>query len=135
MTGQDINIPSVVAEVRAAFEAYEAALLANRLVALDRAFWDAEATVRYGVAENLYGADAIARYRRQCDPVPADRRLLNTVITTYGTEAATVSTQFRNGDRQQLGRQMQTWIRFEDGWKVVAAHVSVDLATLGGAPD
>jgi len=24
----------------------------------------------------------------------------------------------------KVGRQMQTWVRFPEGWKVVAAHVS-----------
>ncbi|MCH2556149.1 MAG: oxalurate catabolism protein HpxZ [Alcanivorax sp.] len=126
----EINRPRVVAEVRTAFEDYERALLDNNLAVLDGYFWDHTATVRYGVAENLHGAEEIARYRRQCQPVGPGRALFDTVITTFGDDFATVSTQFRDGVSERVGRQMQTWARFEDGWKVVAAHVSVDLSTL-----
>ena len=126
----EINKPRVVAEVRTAFEDYERALLDNRLAVLDGYFWDSEATVRYGVAENLHGAEEIARYRRLCTPVGPGRSLSGTVVTTFGDDYATVSTRFNDGETQRLGRQMQTWVRFPDGWKVVAAHVSVDLSTL-----
>ena len=126
----EINRPRAVAEVRTAFEDYKRALLDNNLAVLDGYFWDHAATVRYGVAENLHGGEEIARYRRQCQPVGPGRKLFNTVITTFGDDYATVSTQFRDGVTERVGRQMQTWVRFEDGWKVVAAHVSVDLSTL-----
>ncbi|WP_122812969.1 oxalurate catabolism protein HpxZ, partial [Pseudomonas viridiflava] len=117
----DINLPHVVAEVSHAFTDYERALLANELTTLDAYFWNAEHTVRYGVAENLHGADTIARYRRQCQPVGPGRTLLRTVISTFGEDFATVSTEFHDGVTQRLGRQMQTWVRLEGGWKVVAA--------------
>ncbi|WP_447927111.1 oxalurate catabolism protein HpxZ [Vreelandella sp. EE27] len=125
-----INLPQVVAEVIAAFEEYERALVDNELSTLDAYFWEAPHTVRYGVAENLYGADAIAVYRRSCRPVGHGRRLHNTVITTFGKDYATVSTEFEDGETPRIGRQMQTWVRFPNGWKVVSAHVSIDLSTL-----
>lgn len=125
-----INLPHVVEAVRLAFEDYERALLANELEVLDDYFWSTDHTVRYGVAENLYGARDIAAYRRVCIPVGAGRQLRNTVISTFDDNYATVSTEFSDGETQRTGRQMQTWVRFADGWKVVAAHVSVDLSTL-----
>ncbi|PRB75743.1 oxalurate catabolism protein HpxZ [Pseudomonas sp. MYb185] len=125
-----INLPHVVEAVRLAFEDYECALLANQLEVLDDYFWSTEHTVRYGIAENLYGARDIAAYRRVCVPVGPGRKLRNTVICTFDENYATVSTEFSDAETRRTGRQMQTWVRFADGWKVVAAHVSVDLSTL-----
>jgi len=125
-----INLPHVVEAVRLAFEDYERALLVNELEVLDDYFWNSQHTVRYGVAENLYGARDIAAYRRVCSPVGSGRQLRNTVISTFDEDHATVSTEFSDGETNRTGRQMQTWVRFSDGWKVVAAHVSVDLSTL-----
>lgn len=125
MSDPVINAPESVASVRSAFETYEQALIANDLTVLDNYFWRSEFTVRFGVAENLYGAEAIRAYRRQCSPVGPGRTLHGTVVTTFGDSFATVSTQFGDGETNYHGRQMQTWVRFTDGWKVVAAHVSV----------
>jgi Protein of unknown function (DUF3225) len=123
----DVNLPEVVAEIAAVFEAYEEALVAGDADRLDSAFWDSALTVRYGVAECLYGAGAIAAWRREAPPIPPGRRLGPTAISTFGRDLACVSTEFRNGDRPAVGRQSQTWVRFEDGWRVVAAHVSLLL--------
>ena len=125
MTDPIVNAPDAVASVTYAFETYEKALLDNDLDVLDGYFWSSEFTVRFGVAENLYGADAIEAYRRQCQPVGPGRTLHGTVVTTFGDTFATVSTQFLDGETDNQGRQMQTWVRFAEGWKVVAAHVSV----------
>ncbi|EHK68771.1 MULTISPECIES: oxalurate catabolism protein HpxZ [Pseudomonas] len=125
-----INLPEVVAAVTAAFRDYERALIANELETLDGYFWSSPHTVRFGVAENLYGSEAIAAYRRLCQPVGAGRRLHHTVITTFGEDCATVSTEFSDGVTARVGRQMQTWLCLEGEWKVVAAHVSIDLDTL-----
>ncbi|WP_407309561.1 oxalurate catabolism protein HpxZ [Pseudomonas sp. nanlin1] len=129
-----INLPEVVAAVRAAFDDYERALLANELTTLDDYFWDSAHTVRFGVAENLYGATDIAAYRRTCTPVGPGRRLEQTVVSTFGEDFATVSTEFRDGVTTRRGRQMQTWARLDGRWQVVAAHVSIDLSTLEGTP-
>ncbi|MEE4130797.1 oxalurate catabolism protein HpxZ [Pseudomonas viridiflava] len=126
----DINQPHVVAAVTDAFIDYERALLANELTTLDDYFWNSEHTVRYGVAENLHGAEAIALYRRHCQPVGPGRQLVRTVVSTFGEDFATVSTEFHDSVTQRLGRQMQTWARIDGAWKVVAAHVSIDLSTL-----
>lgn len=122
----EINIPSVKAEVEAVFAEYETALVGNDVATLDRLFLDAPTTIRYGGGENLYGYGEIAAFRSARSDGNLQRRLERTVITTYGTDFATAATLFyRDTAPGKVGRQMQTWMRTEDGWKVVAAHVSV----------
>ena len=119
----EINRSDVVAEVTAAFQQYEAALVGNDVAMLDQLFWQSPLTIRYGATENLYGYEAIAAFRSSRPPVNLQRTLKNTVITTYGADLATANTEFeRNG---KTGRQSQTWMRTEAGWRVVSAHVSL----------
>lgn len=120
-----INLPDSISSIKDAFYDYEQALIKNNLDILDDYFWASEFTVRYGVAENLYGYDAIYSYRRQCQPVGPGRTLKNTVFNTFGDTFATVSTEFRDGLTEERGRQMQSWVKFDDKWKIVAAHVSI----------
>jgi len=119
-----VNVPETLAEVRAAFAAYEAALMANDLDALDALFWDSDSTIRYGAAENLYGIAAIRAFRAARSTADLARDLAGTVITTFGTDFATAATLFRRRGSGLTGRQMQTWVRTPQGWRVVAAHVS-----------
>ena len=122
----EIDLPEVVAEVRAAFDRYEKALTTNDLAALNSIFRDAPQTIRYGIGENLYGYDQIKAFRGARAPVGLMRRISQTVITTYGRDYAVASTLFhRDTMPGKVGRQMQTWVRFPDGWHVVAAHVSL----------
>jgi hypothetical protein len=121
----EVNVPEVVAEVTAVFEAYEKALVENDADALDASFWSSDGTVRYGVNECLYGADAIAAWRRTAPPLPEGRQTAQPTIATFGTDVACVSVEFHNAGRPIVGRQSQTWIRFPEGWRIVAAHVSV----------
>jgi Protein of unknown function (DUF3225) len=121
----DINLPDVHAEVSAVFARYEAALVGNDTPVLDELFWPSEHTVRYGAGENLYGIDAIRAFRAARSPQGLMRTLANTVITTYGRDAATVMTEFHREGTNKLGRQSQTWMRLPAGWRVVAAHVSL----------
>nr|WP_034330131.1 oxalurate catabolism protein HpxZ [Herbaspirillum sp. B39] len=120
-----VNLPDVVAEVEQAFTDYEYALLINDIPALDRWFWYAPETVRYGVGEVLLGGEAIRQYRKTCTPVPGSRKLHRTVVTTFGRDYATVSTEFTDHTSDRIGRQMQTWVRMDEGWRIVAAHVSL----------
>src|ERR1700709_615276 len=126
----EINLPGVKAEVQAAFALYEKALMANDVDALQALFWDSPHTIRYGIAENLYGYDEIGAFRAARSPVGLSRTTSRTVITTYGQDFATASTLFhRETAPGKVGRQMQTWARMPVGWRVVAAHVSVIDAT------
>ena len=120
----EIDLPDVVAEVRREFERYERALVTNDVALLDALFRDDPRTIRYGVAENLYGHAEIAGFRAARSPVGLARTLSRTVITTYGRDMGVASTLFHRTPGK-TGRQMQTWARFPDGWHVVAAHVSV----------
>lgn len=122
----DIDLPEVVAEVKAAFDRYEKALTTNDLATLNAIFRDDPRTIRYGIGENLYGYEAIKAFRGARAPVGLMRNISRTVITTYGRDFATASTLFqRDTVPGKIGRQMQTWVRFPDGWHVVAAHVSL----------
>ena len=121
----DINLPDVVAEVGAAFQRYEAALMANDVAQLNELFWRSPLTLRYGLAENLYGHDAIATYRRERPPADISRTLAITVFATFGRDLATANTEFRRKASGQRGRQSQTWMRTRDGWRIVSAHVSL----------
>ena len=122
----EINLPEVVAEVRAAFDRYEKALVTNDLATLNSIFRDALQTIRYGIAESLYGYEQIKSFRQARSPVGLIRAISRTVITTYGRDFAVASTLFRRDTVPgKVGRQQQTWVRFPDGWHVVAAHVSL----------
>jgi ketosteroid isomerase-like protein len=122
----EIDLPEVVAEVRACFDAYEKALVNNDVTALNEMFRDDPRTVRYGAGENLYGYDEIKSFRAARSPVGLGRTISKTVITTYGRDFATASTLYeRPSAAGKIGRQMQTWVKFADGWRVVAAHVSL----------
>jgi Protein of unknown function (DUF3225) len=121
----DINLPDVLAEMTAVFERYEDALVNNKIEVLDELFWASDATVRYGVAENLVGIEAIRAFRAARPATGLARQLARTVITTYGHDFATAMTEFHRDGSTRLGRQSQTWVRLADGWRVVAAHVSV----------
>jgi hypothetical protein len=122
----DVNLPEIVAEATAVFEAYEAAFVGNDLATLERMFWQGDPVVRYGIADLQHGPAEIAAFRASFPPVDLPRALDRTVITTFGRDVATAATLFRRASAPgRVGRQMQTWVRFADGWKVVAAHVSI----------
>jgi hypothetical protein len=122
----EIDLPDVVAEVTAAFNRYEKALVTNDVAVLDEIFRQDERTIRYGMAENLYGYSEITAFRAARSPVALGRTISRTVITTYGRDFAVASTLYeRPSAPGKIGRQMQTWVRFQEGWRVVAAHVSL----------
>jgi hypothetical protein len=121
-----VDLPDVLAEVTEQFARYEKALVTNDVAVLDQLFRADSRTLRYGIGENLYGYDAITAFRAARSPAGLMRRTAWTVITTYGRDAAVASTLFyRDAAPGKVGRQMQTWVRFSEGWKIVAAHVSI----------
>lgn len=123
----DTDLPDVLAEVTAQFVRYEAALVSNDVAVLDELFHNDSRTLRYGINENLYGYEAIMAFRAGRSPIGLGRRTDKTVITTYGRDTAVASTLFYRDawSGNKVGRQMQTWVRFPEGWRIVAAHVSI----------
>lgn len=120
-----LNIPEVLAEVEKVFHRYEQALVENDQAVLNELFWDSPRTIRYGVAEQLYGYEEIKGFRAARAPIDLRRELTRVAITTYGKDFATASCEYRRLESGRRGRQMQTWMRTPHGWKVVAAHVSL----------
>ena len=122
----DVDLPEVLAEVTEQFARYETALVSNDVAVLDELFRADKRTLRYGIGENLYGYDAIMAFRAARSPAGLMRKTAQTVITSYGRDTAVASTLFfRDSLPGRVGRQMQTWVRFPEGWKIVAAHVSI----------
>jgi hypothetical protein len=120
----EVNIPEVVAEVRAAFERYEKALTANDVEALDAVFWNDPRVIRYSLMDNAYGFKAVHASRLARPKTDLTRTLGKTVITTFGRDLATANTEFQRVESGRRGRQSQTWARMPEGWRVVSAHVS-----------
>jgi hypothetical protein len=120
----EINIPEIVAEVTAAHDRYEQALTENDVDVLNELFWDSPHTLRYGITELLYGHDQIANFRRARPTNDLEREVPKVVITTYGRDYATANLEFRRKSTERIGRQSQTWLRTDEGWRIVAAHVS-----------
>ena len=121
-----IDLPEVLAEVRAAFDRYERALVSNDVATLKEMFHVDQRTIRYGATENLYGAKEIEAFRTARPSVGLSRTLSKTVITTFGHDFAMASTLFhRQSAPNMVGRQTQTWVRFDGDWRVVVGHVSL----------
>lgn len=121
----DINIPEVLAEVSEAFERYEQALVSNDIGVLDELFWRSPYALRYGASENLYGYEAIQAFRKQRPAQGLERTLSQRVITTFGRDFAVANTLFHRDNQTAIGRQSQTWVRMDDRWQIVSAHVSL----------
>ena len=122
----EIDLPDVLAEVTAQFARYERALVSNDVGVLGELFRNDSRTLRYGIGENLYGYSEISSFRAARSPAGLMRKTAKTVITTYGRDTAVASTLFyRDNAPGRVGRQMQTWFRFPEGWRIVAAHVSI----------
>jgi len=119
-----VNDPAVVAELQAVFERYERALVANDVETLVELFRDAPETVRYGIDDVQHGHAEVATFRRTEAQATMPRRLLDTVITTFGDDVGIADTLFVPDGSDAVGRQSQTWVRTDVGWRVVSAHVS-----------
>ena len=120
-----INDPVALAELTQAFAGYEQALVTNDIATLDRLFWNSPHTLRYGVGENLYGFDAIQAFRNGRPAHNLERTVTRTALTTFGADHGVANIEFIRAGSERIGRQSQTWVRFDEGWRVVAAHVSL----------
>jgi hypothetical protein len=120
-----VNDPEILGEFTALFQAYETALMENDIATLDGFFWQSPLALRFGIGENLYGFDAITRFRLARHGGSPRRRLTHAVLTTYGRDLATANVEFIRDGEARIGRQSQTWVRMAPGWRIVAAHVSL----------
>jgi hypothetical protein len=120
-----VNEPEILGEFTALFHAYETALMENDIATLDGFFWQSPLALRFGIGENLYGFDAITRFRLARRGGSPRRRLTRSVLTTYGRDLATANVEFMRDGEERIGRQSQTWARMTPGWRIVAAHVSL----------
>jgi hypothetical protein len=120
-----INDPVALAELTKAFAEYEQALVTNDIATLDKLFWNAPHTLRYGVGENLYGYDAIQAFRNSRPAQGLARTVTRTALTTFGSDYGVANIEFIRASSDRIGRQSQSWVRFDEGWRVVAAHVSL----------
>ena len=120
-----INDPAALAELTKAFAEYEQALVTNDIATLDRLFWNSPHTLRYGVGENLYGFEAIQEFRNSRPSQGLARTVTRTVLTTFGSDYGVANIEFVREGSERIGRQSQSWVRFDEGWRVVAAHVSL----------
>jgi hypothetical protein len=127
----DINIPEIVAEVTTAHDRYEQALTDNDVAVLDELFWNSPHTLRFGITENLYGHDQIAAFRSARSTDNLAREVPKVTITTYGRDYATANLEFTRKTTDRIGRQSQTWLRTDEGWRIVAAHVSLMVMPAG----
>lgn len=121
----EANKPGPLAELTEAFERYERALVANDLETLDELFWDSADVVRYGPAEALYGREEILAFRKARPAAGLARERFRTVVVTFGDDFGSTSTEFRRDGSNRVGRQSQSWARLAEGWRIVAAHVSL----------
>lgn len=124
MMASIINDPVTLAAVSVAFVRYESALVSNDVEVLDALFWNSPQTVRFGAAENLLGYEAIQQYRAARPGAGLARTVTARHIATFGDDCASTAITFIRDGEPRIGRQTQTWVRFADGWRVVAAHVS-----------
>ncbi len=121
-----VNDPATLAEVTEVFERYEAAFIANDIEGMDALFWQDDRVVRHGIADYQHGAAEVTAFRHTQPSRGLERELDRVTITTFGTAFATASILFRRDSTPgKVGRQMQTWARLPQGWRVVAAHVSI----------
>jgi len=121
------NDPAVVAELQALYLRYEAALIANDAETLTGMFWDSPHAMRFGVTENLYGIDEIAAFRKGRSPANLARTIVRLDIVTFGRDCGSITLEFERAmdGRAVFGRQSQVWVRLAEGWRIVAAHVSL----------
>ena len=122
----EVDLPDVLAELTAAFDQYERALIGNDLATLNDLFWESPQTLRYGVraTERLYGHAEIAAFRIRRGPIDQRRKLRNQRITTFGRDFGVANVEFVPAGSDTIGRQSQIWVRTNKGWKIVSAHVS-----------
>ncbi len=125
--GIEINDAATIAELAELYPKYEEALVTNDLATLTAMFWSAPEVMRFGVSENLYGIEELEAFRRGRSPLNLARRVIRLDIVSFGKDFGSITLEFEresNGNTVH-GRQSQSWVRLPEGWRIVAAHVSL----------
>jgi hypothetical protein len=126
-----VNDPTAHRELSALYPLYEKALMENDAETLTRMFWASPLAMRFGATENLYGIDEIEVFRKARPAVGLARRITRLDIVTFGKDFGSVTLEFERESQSEgvpkviHGRQSQVWVRLEEGWRIVAAHVSL----------
>ena len=122
-----VNDPEVHAELAALYPLYETALVENDVETLTKMFWASEFAMRFGATENLYGIEEIEAFRKARPAVGLMRKVVRLDIVTFGKDYGSVTLEFEREKPAKLvrGRQSQVWVRLPEGWRIVAAHVSL----------
>jgi hypothetical protein len=118
-----VNDPETHRELTELYPEYERALVDNDVATLTRLFWASTHAMRFGITENLYGMEEIEEFRKARPSAGLARTISRIDIVTFGTNYGSVTLEFERG--KVRGRQSQVWVRFDDGWRIVAAHVSL----------
>jgi hypothetical protein len=122
-----INHPATLAELQTLYPKYEEALVTNDVETLTAMFWASPRVMRFGVTENLYGIEELEAFRKGRSPANLARKVLRLDIVTFGTDYGSVTLEFERDTNGKIthGRQSQTWVRLPEGWRIIAAHVSL----------
>ena len=122
-----INDPEVIAELRTLYPLYESALINNDVSTLTRMFWASTYAIRFGAGENLYGVDEIEAFRKSRPAANLARRAIRLEIVSFGKDFGSITLEFERDTPAGLvrGRQSQVWVRMDEGWRIVSAHVSI----------
>ncbi len=122
-----VNDPAIQAELAALYPLYEKALVENDVETLTRMFWDSTLAMRFGAGENLYGTEEIEAFRKARPAAGLARKVTRLDIVTFGKDFGSVTLEFERETAAGVrrGRQSQVWVRLAEGWRIVAAHVSL----------
>ena len=122
-----INDPAIVAELAALYPLYEEALVTNDVETLTSMFWSSPYAIRLGAGENLYGTDEIEAFRKSRPATNLARQPIRLEIVTFGKDFGSITLEFERTTPNGIvhGRQSQVWVRLEEGWRIVSAHVSI----------
>jgi len=122
-----INLPDVLAELHEIYPRYEKALVNNDVETLMAMFWASPFVMRFGAAENLYGHEELEQFRKSRPASNLARTVKRLEIVAFGLDFGSVTLEFERDTDKGLvcGRQSQVWVRLPEGWRIVAAHVSM----------
>ncbi|WP_296195374.1 AtzH-like domain-containing protein [uncultured Microbacterium sp.] len=114
--------PAIPAELRAAFDTYEAAILTNDLDVLDASFAPGAQTLRGDAAGLLVGHDAISAFRGVRGGVP--RRTIERIEYRPLGDGVALLVSISRYAGGGTGLQTQVWELIDGRWLITAAHVT-----------